>query len=148
MEKSTSGFLSESGRNDIRSQKTIIRKIRESVTEILINVEPAIDRIILTIDAQEPASAAKQEVEKLKHVFNTISSSWHNACMETETRLDKRLLFCNFADDLDRIDADLRHLSDQLAGSSEAGHRFTGESLSTVESASQAFSEFETTITV
>ncbi|XP_057334956.1 titin isoform X6 [Microplitis mediator] len=148
LEKSTSGFLTESGRNDIRIKAETINKIRDSITEVLKNVEPAIDQVISRIKTQEPAEAAVQETEKLNNVFNLISASWETVCTDTKLKFDKRLLFCNFADDLDRIDADLMHLSEQLAGSAESGHRFTGDSLPAAEAASSAFSQFEKTVTI
>ncbi|XP_044588390.1 uncharacterized protein LOC123267682 isoform X4 [Cotesia glomerata] len=144
----SSGFLTESGRDEVRMKAETINKIRDAITEVLKNVEPAIDQVISRIRTQEPAEAAVQETEKLNQVFNITSANWENACMEAKFKFDKRLLFCNFADDLDRIDADLMHLSDQLAGSAESGHRFTGDSLPAAEAASSAFLHFEKTVTI
>ncbi|CAG5081160.1 Similar to sls: Titin (Drosophila melanogaster) [Cotesia congregata] len=144
----SSGFLTESGRDEVRMKAETINKIRDAITEVLKNVEPAIDQVISRIRTQEPAEAAVQETEKLNLVFNITSANWENACMEAKFKFDKRLLFCNFADDLDRIDADLMHLSDQLAGSAESGHRFTGDSLPAAEAASSAFLHFEKTVTI
>lgn len=122
--------------------------LRKSVDDVIKNVEPAIDRVISRIEVQEPRAAAKKEVEKLKQVFKLILTTWQTANNDSKSRLDKRLLFCIFADDLDRIDADLRNLSEQLAGSAESGHRFLGDSLPAAEASSQAFSQFEATITI
>ncbi|XP_034951171.1 uncharacterized protein [Chelonus insularis] len=148
LEKSTAGFLSESSRNDIRFKVEVVKKIHESIVDILKSLEPTIDRVISIIEVQEPPSAAKKEIEKLNQIFKAVSISFETSCAETQLKLSKRLLFCNFADDLDRIDVDLQYLSKQLGGSTETGYRFAGDSLPSAEAAALAFIEFEKTITV
>lgn len=146
LEKSAlSGFLTESARRDMRSNSEKHETVRHSIAETLISLQTEIEHVVARIEEQEPPEAAKEEIGRLKRALAHTAAEWENSWQETRTRLDGGIRYCDFADDLDLIDADLRQLALQLE---DSGSRFTGDSLPSAESASQAFLQFEKTITV
>ena len=139
------GFLPESSRKVLRRKSEQHEIERRSIGETLKSLHVEIEHVVARIEKQEPPEAAKQEIERLKRALVHTAADWENSWQETRTRLDGGICYCDFADDLDLIDADLCRLANQLADSAT---RLTGDSLPSAESASQAFLYFEKTITV
>ena len=102
------------------------------------------DKIMVKIQNVEPANSASQDSDKLNRSFKLVVDEWNSYSSTNKARLQERLDFCLFGDDLDKINAELRDLADQLGMIS----KWLGESLAGAKNASEAFTVFEKTLAV
>lgn len=116
----------------------------KSITEALTRVESEIENVILRIERQEPADAAKQDIQKLKQAAHNINTAWKSSWSTVKSSLGKDLQVSLLREDLEKIDKELQDLCDQL----KIINSSLGENLPSAKKASENFVQFEKTLVV
>lgn len=118
--------------------------LKTSITESLLQVHTKSEEIIENIRLQEPLDSATQDVEKLKRAIDSVVSEFELLQFETSSRLERHQRVCIFREDIEKINSDLRDLSEQLRNTDEK----ISDNLSASRATLAAFEQFEQTIIV
>ena len=140
----TSPSLNKESLHEVRTLLERLDSLSRSMSETFKLAKLESEKVIVKIQNLEPADAARQDIEKLNQSFRLVVDEWNSYSTTTKTRLQERLDFCLFGDDLDKINAELRDLAEQLATITG----WLGESLTAAKGASEAFLQFEKTLDV
>ncbi|XP_051161941.1 muscle M-line assembly protein unc-89 isoform X2 [Leptopilina boulardi] len=114
----------------------------KSITEALTRVESEIENVILRIERQEPADAARQDIQKLKQVAHNVNNACKSSWSTVKSSLAKDLQVSSLREDLEKIDRELQDLCDQL----KIINTNLGENLPSAKKASDNFIQFEKTL--
>ncbi|XP_031789486.1 uncharacterized protein LOC100679567 isoform X4 [Nasonia vitripennis] len=140
----SSSTLNIESLHEVRALLERLDSLIRSTSEIFKRAKQESEKVIVKIQNMEPADAACQDIEKLNQSFRIAVEEWNSYSSSTKTRLQERLDFCLFGDDLDKINAELRDLAEQLATITG----WLGESLAAARGASEAFTQFEKTLDI
>lgn len=140
----SSPTLNRESLHEVRALLEGLDSLTRSISEIFKRAKQESEKVIVKIQNLEPPEAARQDIDKLNQSFRVAVDEWNSYSSSTKTRLQERLDFCLFGDDLDKINAELRDLAEQLATITG----WLGESLSAAKGASEAFTQFEKTLDV
>lgn len=134
-------------RESLHEVRTLLDKLdsfSKSASESFKRAKQESERLIQKIQTLEPSNAARKDIEKLNQSFKLVVDEWNEYSNVTRTRLQEKLDFTLFGDDLDKINAELKDLAEQLGTITG----WLGESLSGARGASEAFLQFEKTLEV
>jgi hypothetical protein len=140
----TSSTLNKESLHEVRVLLERLDCFTRSTSDLFKRAKQDSEKIIVKVKNLEPPEAADQDIDKLNQSFKLVVNIWNAYSSSTKLHLQERLDFCLFGDDLDKINAELRDLADQLATITG----WLGESLSAAKGASEAFLQFEKTLDV
>lgn len=140
----SSSTLNKESLHEVRVLLDRLDSLTRSTSESFKRAKQESEKVIVKIQNLEPAEAARQDIDKLNQSFRIAVDEWNSYSTSTKSRLQERLDFCLFGDDLDKINAELRDLAEQLATITG----WLGESLAAAKGASEAFAQFEKTLDV
>lgn len=140
----SSPALNRESLHEVRSLLDRLDSFSKSASESFKRAKQESERLIIKIQTLEPTEAARRDIEKLNQSFKLVVDDWNDYSNATRARLQEKLDFSLFGDDLDKINAELKDLAEQLGTITG----WLGESLSGAKGASEAFLQFEKTLDV
>ncbi|XP_076758852.1 uncharacterized protein LOC143428086 isoform X1 [Xylocopa sonorina] len=118
--------------------------IKWSISDRLNQIKLKAQDTIARIRHQEPPEAGVQDIEKLKCAMDSLTTNFEIVWSQTTTKVEEYRRTCTFAEDLERIDGELRNLNEHLKHVDAK----VGENLQTAKATAGSFVQFERTVTI
>lgn len=115
-----------------------------SISDRLGHIKLRIEDAIARIKQQEPPEAGVKDIEKLRRALDSLTTDFEIFWSQTTTKVEEHRRTCTFAEDLERIDGELKNLNEHLKNVDAR----MGENLQTAKATSASFVQFEKTVTV
>ncbi|XP_026674575.1 muscle M-line assembly protein unc-89 isoform X5 [Ceratina calcarata] len=115
-----------------------------SVSDRLSQIDLKTQDTIVRIKQQEPPEAGAQDIEKLKRALDSLKTNFEVYWSQITTKVEEYRRTCTYAEDLERIDSDLRDLNEHLKNVDTK----IGENLQTAKATSASFLQFEKTVQI
>lgn len=121
-----------------------IEALRWTIFDRLNQVKLKMQDIIVRIQQQEPPDAAVHDIDKLKRAVDSLSIDFELYWSQKITTIEEYRRTCTFAEDLEKIDSELRDLNEHLKNVDAR----IGENLQTAKATVNSFVQFEKTVSV
>ncbi|XP_076385572.1 uncharacterized protein LOC105662897 isoform X4 [Megachile rotundata] len=121
-----------------------IDAMKWSITDRLGQIRLKVQDAIARIKQQEPPEAGVKDIEKLRRALDSLTTDFEIFWSQTTTKVEEYRRTCNFAEDLERIDAELKDLNEHLKNVDAR----MGENLQTAKGTAASFVQFEKTVTI